>query len=102
MINDYLLYLTDEGFVSIYYWYKSDSGLIDGRVSAIKQYEPIYLEMEEGGTKLLWRTEEQVYTYDTTSAFFKKYGKLCKDESVAIKKSNEWMASIKELYALYG
>ena len=104
-MKDFLQYLTDEGFVAIHYWYKED-GLIDGRVVSMKQYEPICIETDQGDkepdiTKLIWRTPETVYTYTTTSEFFKKYGKLVKDYNQAYLAGNKWIKELKEIYATY-
>ena len=102
-MKDFLQYLTDEGFVAIHYWYKED-GLIDGRVVSLKQYEPICIETENGPegpsiTKLIWRTTETVYTYTTTSEFFKKYGKLVESYDQAYLAGNKWIRELKEVYA---
>ena len=99
-MKDILEYLTDEGFVAIFYWYKED-GLIDGRISSLKEWEPIYLELEGGGTKLLWRDSEQVYTYSTTNQFFKKYGKLFNSANEAYLASNKWIREAKEMHMQY-
>ena len=99
-MKDYLRYLVDEGFVDIRFWYKED-GTIDGRIAAIKEYEPIYVETEEEGNLLLWRTNERVYTYRTTKEFFADYGKYCKTEGQALLQSNKWVRECKELSNTY-
>jgi len=99
-VKDFLRYLVDEGFVSIHYWYKED-GLIDSRISTLKEHEPIYIELEDGGTRLIWRSDTRVYTYETTRAFFKAYGELCKSADQALLKSNKWIRDTKATCAKY-
>ena len=99
-MEDYLLYLVDEGFVDIRYW-ENENGIYDGRISSIKQYEPIYLEMEDGSKKLLWRNTESVYTYETNRAFFKKYGKRCESEAQALLQSNHWIREMKQMHMMF-
>jgi len=100
-MKDFLKYLIDEGFVDVRCWF-NDDGLMEGRISAIKEYEPLYLESDEEdykGTLLLWQGNGKCYTYKTTREFFKKYGKMCKNESQALLQSNKWIREVKELYA---
>ena len=104
-MKDFLRYLVDEGFVAVHYWYKPN-GLIDGRVVSLKEYEPICVETDNGDvepniTKLIWRTSEQVYTYTTTSEFFKNYGKLVKSYDEAYLQGNEWIRELKQLHSNY-
>jgi len=96
MLKDLLKYLVDEGFVAIHYWYKKD-GLIDSRISTLKEHEPLYIELEDGGTRLIWRSDHRVYTYETTRAFFKAYGNLCEDSDEAYLESNRWIRNTKEI-----
>jgi len=102
-MKDYLQYLIDEGFVDVRTWLNDDE-LMEGRISAVKGYEPIYLEADEEdykGTLLLWQGNGKYYTYKTTRQFFKKYGKLCKNESQALLQSNKWIREMKEMYQIY-
>jgi len=99
-MKDYLQYLIDEGFVDVRCWF-NESDSLEGRIAAIKEYEPIYLEADEEdykGTLLLWRGNGKCYTYKTTREFFKKYGKMCKNESQALLQSNKWVRETKETY----
>jgi len=97
MKADYLRYLVDEGFVDIRYW-ENENGIYDGRISSIKEYEPIYLEAEDGSKSLLWRNNEAVYRYETCRKFFKSYGKLCKNEGQSLLQSNAWIREMKSLH----
>jgi hypothetical protein len=102
-MKDYLQYLIDEGFVDIRFWYNEDD-LIDGRISTLKGYEPLYLEAEDEdykGTLLLWRGNGRCYTYKTTRQFFAKYGKMCKSENQALLQSNQWIREAKEIVRTY-
>jgi hypothetical protein len=100
MKDDLLGYLTAEGFVDIRYW-ENDNGIYDGRIASIKEYEPIYLELEDGSKRLMWRNNEAVYTYETNRLFFKRYGKMCNNANEALLQSNEWVREMKSLHQVY-
>jgi len=100
MKKDLLRYLIDEGFADIRYWFNEDDK-VEGRISTIKEYEPLYLEADEEdykGTLLLWRDEGRCYTYKTTREFFINYGKRCLNENQALLQSNKWISETKEAY----
>jgi len=102
-MKDFLQYLIDEGFVDVRCWLNED-GIMEGRISAIKEYEPIYLEADDEdykGMLLLWRGNGKCYTYKTTRQFFVKYGKMCKNESQALLQSNKWVRETKEIARTY-
>ena len=95
MKHDLLRYLVDEGFVAIYYYYKPN-GFIDGCISTLKEWEPTYLDAEDGSPKILWKYNEQSYTYTTNRQFFKVYGKLCEDANAALLAKANWIKETKE------
>jgi len=100
-MKDYLQYLIDEGFADVRYWF-NENDTIEGRISTIKEHEPLYLEADDEdykGTLLLWRSSGKCFTYKTTRQFFVKYGKQCKNENQALLQSNKWIRETKEMYA---